>query len=327
MSSNHSAAAVCQHFFDRGDINCYSIAKSTGLEYSTVKYYYRKFKKFDSTETRTRSGRPRKVTPEMAIDIDLLVSRDKFISTTEMKKQLSEIHTVKISEATIQRELHNSGFKCVLPRRVPALKPHHIKKRIEWSKSHSKHDWNNTIFSDESSIQLIQNTRKVWTRNPKDETLGCSKFPQKVFFWGAIYLGGRSSIEIIEGIMTASVYRDILQRRMLPLIPKKGYKKPFFQQDNDSKHTSRLLKEFFIEKKVKVIDWPACSPDLNPIENVWAFLKKAVEKREPQSTSELKQMVVEEWGLIPQLHIDNCIKSMPRRISDVIVAKGKKIKY
>ena len=82
-----------------------------------------------------------------------------------------------------------------------------------------------------------------------------------------------------------------------------------------------------MKKKLKVIDWPACSPDLNPIENVWSLLKKAVEIRAPKDVPELKHCVLEEWEKIPQESIDNCIKSMDRRLSELRLTKGKKINY
>lgn len=248
MSSNRNDASVCEHFFAQGKLTLYEISKLTDISYESVKYYNRKYKKFGSTARRSRSGRPTKMTQEMSLDIQLLVDQDKFTTSNKIKSTLSELHTGEISESSIQRELRNLGFKNILPKRVPGLKPSHIKNRLLWCEKYKKHAWNATVYSDETSIQLVQNTRKVWTQCPKNETVGFSKFQKKMFIWGAIYLEGRSKLEIIEGIMNAEMYRGILDRKLLTMAPMQCKKKYFFQQDNDAKHTSRLLKQFFIEK-------------------------------------------------------------------------------
>jgi transposase len=86
----------------------------------------------------------------------------------------------------------------------------------------------------------------------------------------------------------------------------------FFQQDNASCHVSRQSKSFFHEKEVKILDWPANSPDLNPIENMWGILKRAVELRSPKTLAELEAFAIDEWRKIPLQIIRNSIASMPR---------------
>ena len=100
-----------------------------------------------------------------------------------------------------------------------------------------------------------------------------------------------------------------------------------FQQDNDPKHTSRIAKEFLKENVPEIIDWPSNSPDLNPIENLWAIVKRNVEKRMPKNLDDLKQFLVEEWDLIPDSLLINLVNSMKNRCTLIIENNGERIPY
>src|SRR6185312_17376249 len=89
-------------------------------------------------------------------------------------------------------------------------------------------------------------------------------------------------------------------------------KKWRLQQDNDPKHTSRIAKEFLTDHVPKVMDWPSCSPDLNPIENLWAIVKDNVEKRMPKNLKDLEKFMTEEWNAIPESVLNNLVNSMQR---------------
>ena len=131
--------------------------------------------------------------------------------------------------------------------------------------------------------------------------------------------------------MNAEVYTSILDDYLLSTV--KYYKlkrnKLFFQQDGDSKHTSKAAHKWLNDNKIKVLKWPPQSPDLNPIEHLWQYLKKklASYKTEPRGILELWECVETEWDKIPADVCMNLIKSMPRRIEALLKAKGKHIKY
>ena len=75
------------------------------------------------------------------------------------------------------------------------------------------------------------------------------------------------------------------------------------------------------------MDWPSQSPDLNPIENLWGYLKGRLETRIIHSTAQLLAAAREEWNALPQQVLQNLIESMPRRIAAVIRARGGATKY
>ena len=101
----------------------------------------------------------------------------------------------------------------------------------------------------------------------------------------------------------------------------------FFQQDNDRKHTSTLLKNFFSSKKINVMKWPSQSPDLNPIEHLWEVLDRRTKSIKVKNSSETFDVLAKEWAAMDQGTITSLIDSMPRRCQAVINSKGYPTKY
>lgn len=145
--------------------------------------------------------------------------------------------------------------------------------------------------------------------------------------WGCLNRNGLGEYEIIEGNLNGNKYRNILSEKLLLSANKMDIEEDYILlQDNDPKHTCRIVKEFLREKEINAfLDYPPCSPDLNPIENVWHNLKIEVGKRKAKNLEELRNNVKEAWtqmDLTKKIYFCNLVDSMPERLEAVIKAKG-----
>ena len=131
------------------------------------------------------------------------------------------------------------------------------------------------------------------------------------------------SLHVLEGTMNAERYIKVLEQHMLPSRRRLFQGRPcVFQQDNAKPHTAAITTAWLRRRRVRGLNWPACSPDLSPIENIWRIIKQKIRQRRPRTLQQLETYIRQEWDQIPTPKLQTLITSMPRRLQTVLKRIG-----
>ena len=310
-----------------------TIKRSRKLVYNAIKY----FKTHKQVEKVQRKKKARKTSEKEDRIIHRLSTSNPFSTAPAINKQISNEHGIKVSDSTVRRRLNEFSLGGRIARKKPFVRSQNRKKRIDFCKKYGSKNidfWKKVLWSDETKVNLFGSDGKNYVRRPKNQEInprytiktvkhgGCS-----LMAWGAFSWHGVGPIIKIDGIMDQFKYKGILENHMLPFAEDHLPLTWIFMQDNDPKHKARSVTKWFSDQKIRVLDWPPQSPDLNPIENLWMNLKSSIKKENVKNKDQLWAALEKAWYGISPKTCKELVESLPRRCQQVIKMKGYPTKY
>ncbi|CAF3421339.1 unnamed protein product [Rotaria socialis] len=247
------------------------VAKAVHCNISTVKYWLNRWTQSKDLIHSTRSGRPRVTTEKQDQQITSLAKEQPFFTAKDITNQL-EWRAVIVSKRTVCRRLNEADARYRRSMSKPLLTEHHRQNRLRWAQHHKATDWNQVIFSDETTVRLNSVKGLVWNFSGNKKVVRTVKHTIKVNVWGCFSSKGFGRIICFGQNLDAKFMCSIYKYGLLPTAKKQfgNDPRPWKQQEeNNPKHRSKLATHWREEKRIEKIDWPSMPPDIAPIENLW----------------------------------------------------------
>lgn len=314
------------------------ISKIVNRSHSTIQYVLKRYKVNKTVMNKSKLA-PNKIFT--SADERYLVRKAKanpFLSAPKLAAIADSELGKAVCPQTIRNMLHRANLNGRRVRVKPLISNRNKKVRLEFAKTHRSKDfsfWKRVMFTDESKFNIFGSDGKpyVW-RKSNEELISRNMKPNvkhgggSVIVWGSFSAAGPGILHFIDGIMDWKVYLDILRRNVHLSSEKLGLDQDwYFYQDNDPKHKAYNVRTWLLYNTPHVLDTPAQSPDINPIENLWSYLDTKVRQHRISNKEDLKRILREEWEKIEPSYCETLVKSMPKRLEDVIKNKGMHTKY
>lgn len=323
-----------------GQLSNRQIASRCKVSPSTVSNLWAKYRETGSMAERNdkRTGAPRKTTPRQDRALVRASERERFKTAPQLRRDLMEEGT-QLSVSTIKRRLGDANLNGRVARKKPLISEANSQARLTYALSKrnwTTEQWMKVMWSDESPFTVFPSCGKVYVRRRPGEEFEreCLKPTVKhgggkVMIWGCVSGAGMGKLKRIEGKVDADVYYRILRHQMAPTMKRQGGRESLiFMQDNAPVHKAKKSLDFLERNGYNVLDHPAQSPDLNPLENIWWAIEKALlDMPLPSNADDLFAKIKEVWDKYPTDELLKYISSMPSRIEAVIQAKGWHTKY
>ena len=305
------------------------IAKRIGRHRVTV---YRHIKNTKGRATRCDKGTIKCVTRRDMRNVTKVVKKTPLATSYTIFKEAGCPHPSRTTRCKLLRKVANVQK----PIRRPPLTPVHKVKRLEWARNNLKTDFSCVLFTDEARATLDgpDGWASGWVHKDaeKPTRLRRQQGGGGIMFWAGIIddtLLGPFMVE--EGVkLTSKTYCDFLEVNFcgwLENVPLSLRKKLVFMQDNAPSHSAKATIEFLSTigfSNTKLMTWPASSPDLNPIENLWAIIKMEIYKngRQYEKKTDLWNAIVEAVNNLNPQKVKKLTSSVNQRLFEVILKKG-----
>lgn len=326
-------------------------AKRLGYKLSFVQKWYKQWQEQGNLEDLPRSGRPA-VLQGPGLDHAQELVLEEQSSTTAWKLLVEEgAITASTHRSTVWRATHRGDRPLEMgsERVIPLISAAARAKRKAFAEYHlqAKTDPGKVFAVDSTIIRLGKPgvSKKVWRRKgQKTRRAMPHKFPQ-VHVYAGICSVGKSRLRRCTGTtglksrykkkggkepasgVGSPEYIDILDEVLVPdaedLFGAVGVEDWKLLQDNAPAHIAVATKRYLRSAGVQVVEkWPGSSPDLNPIEHLWAWVKQMVYKLKPKTLAELEKCVDDVWEQVPDEMCTRLMSSMDRDWQRVVQLDG-----
>ena len=237
----------------------------------------------------------------------------------------------------VQNRLLEVGIRCRQAYKCILLRRQHRAARLAWARRYirfTRADWANVMFVDETRIamQFSDGRARVYRRRGERTSANCKLETDRsqggsIMIWAGISQHTKTPAVVIRGNLNAERYQqEIVQNVLVPHFA--ANRRMQLIQDNATCHVARQTLNLLRANNIRVIPFPAKSPDLNPKEHLWDLLKRRVRSLpKPQNLAELERNVLRVWQNLRQQDFRNHILSMRSRCNAVIAAAGGHTRY
>lgn len=315
-----------------------SIAKEVQCSVSAVKRCMRRYREYGSPLSGSRSGRPRATTTEEDENIAITARLERFTSARQVCRQLD----LGVHPRTVDRRLQEAGLLGRVAQHKRAYGALEVRARLSFAdgyKSWTPDQWSRVLYSDEKSFYGKGFCGRTWVRREPgtafspEHCVNKTAHPVKVNAWGCFSAAGPGYIHIFYDNLDSAAYLSILRSNLIDVAQRDFAVAPpaiaswHFLQDNAPMHKAIIVRDWLHTAGISVLDFPAYSPDLNPIENLWAIMGREVEKMQCDDVDSLGDAVLKVWNELSPTIFSNLSRSMPARCQAVIAAHGQHTKY